>query len=246
MVVRSLYYWSTLVALAVVITACDKKPEPQPAETSTTPTPPAEAPPSATAEAEEPLPEPDAKLLEPDKAVEQAPAKFKVKLETTKGDVVIEVTRAWSPLGADRFYNLVKVGFFNDVAFFRVVKGFVVQFGIHGHPKVSAAWKEASIKDDPVKESNRKGYLTYAKSGPNTRTTQMFINLTDNEKLDKMGFPPFGKVVEGLEIVESINSEYGEYPSSGGGQQRLQAKGNRYLRKIYPKLDYIKGAALVE
>ncbi|MEJ2083245.1 MAG: peptidylprolyl isomerase, partial [Acidobacteriota bacterium] len=121
---------------------------------------------------------------------EQAPAQFRVKFETTRGPVVIEVNRKWAPLGADRFYNLVKSGYFDNVAFFRVIPGFVVQFGINGDPEVSAKWQKANISDDPVKQSNHRGYLTFDTSGPNTRTTQMFINLTDNTRLDRMGFAP--------------------------------------------------------
>jgi peptidyl-prolyl cis-trans isomerase A (cyclophilin A) len=231
-----------LAALAV-FTGCDKPPEPTPAKTTAAAVQPK---PAATPEPpkEEKLLPPPKQLLEPDKATEKAPATFKAKFETTKGDFVVEVTRAWAPIGADRFYNLVKLGFFDEVVFFRVVEGFVVQFGIHGHPEVAAVWREAKLKDEPVKGSNKKGYLTYAKSGPNTRTTQMFINFKDNAKLDKMGFSPFGKVVEGMEVVESLYKKHGEYPSKQ--QQNIQQKGNPWLKKMFPELDSIKKATLVK
>jgi peptidyl-prolyl cis-trans isomerase A (cyclophilin A) len=184
-------------------------------------------------------------LLAPKKATEKAPEKFKAKFVTSKGDFVIEVTRAWAPRGADRFYNLVKIGFFTDVYFFRVVKSFVVQFGIHGTPEVAAVWRDAKIVDEAVKESNKRGYVTYAKSGPDTRTTQFFINLNDNAKsLDSQGFPPFGKVVEGMEVVDKLYAEYGEVVS--GQQGTIQQQGNAFLKRDYPKLDYIKSASIVK
>jgi len=188
-------------------------------------------------------------LTDPSKAVEQSPAKFKVKFETTKGDVVIAVTRAWSPGGADRLYNLVQIGFFEDIAFFRAIKGFMVQFGVSGYPEVAAVWREANFDDDPVKQSNKRGYLTYAKSGsPNSRTTQMFINYKDNVMLDKQGFSPVGQVVEGMDIVDSLYTGYGEGAPSGRGphQGKVQMAGNAYLKKDFPELDYIKKATIVE
>lgn len=185
-------------------------------------------------------------LLNPDKAVEKAPETFLVDLKTTKGEITIEVTRAWSPLGADRFYNLVKAGFFTDIAVFRVISGFMAQFGIHGDPAVSAKWREARINDDPVKQSNLKGYLSYAMAGPNTRTTQFFINYADNSRLDEMGFSPFGKVIKGMEAVESVYSGYGEGAPRGAGpdQGRIQMEGNAYLKRDFSKLDYITGASI--
>ena len=187
-------------------------------------------------------------LKDPSKAVEKAPETFKVQFETTKGDFTIEVTRAWSPLGADRFYNLVKAGFFTDVAFFRVIEGFMVQFGIHGDPAVSSAWKGARIKDDPVTQSNGKGYISYAMAGPNTRTTQLFINFGNNRNLDGMGFSPFGKVTEGMGVVESIYNGYGEGAPNGMGpdQGLVQLQGNKYLKAEFPKMDYIKSAELLK
>jgi len=185
-------------------------------------------------------------LLNPEKAVEKAPETFQVDFKTSKGDFTLEINRAWSPLGADRFYNLVKAGFFTDVAFFRVISGFMVQFGIHGDPAVSAKWRGARINDDPVKESNLKGYISYAMAGPNTRTTQFFINYADNSRLDGMGFSPFGKVIKGMEVVDAIYSGYGEGAPSGNGpdQGRAQMQGNQYFKQDFPKLDYILGASI--
>lgn len=186
-------------------------------------------------------------FADPSKLTEKAPETFKAKFNTTKGAFTIEVTRAQSPNGADRFYNLVKSGYFQDVAFFRVIPGFMGQFGIHGDPKVSAAWRGARIQDDPVKSSNKRGAISFAMAGPNTRTTQFFINLVDNSNLDSMGFSPFGKVVEGMEIVDKINGEYGEGAPRGRGpnQGLIQDKGNEYLKASFPNLDYIKSATLV-
>lgn len=181
-------------------------------------------------------------LLDPSKLNTQAPEEYKVKFTTSKGDVVLALHRAWAPLGVDRFYNLVKAGFFSDIAIFRVVPGFVAQFGIHGKPLVSDVWKDARIADDPVKQSNKRGTIVFATAGPNTRTTQLFINFADNPNLDQMGFSPIGEVVEGLEIVDSINAEYSEKPDQGS----LTREGNTYLKTHYPRLDYIQGAAIVE
>ena len=177
---------------------------------------------------------------------EQAPPVYKAKFDTTKGVFVIEVQRDWAPNGADRFYNLVKNGFYDNVRFFRVISGFMVQFGIHGDPKVSAPWREAQLKDDPVKQSNKRGYITYAMAGPNTRTSQVFINFSDNAGLDSQGFSPFGRVVTGMEVVDKLNAEYGEGAPSGRGpeQMRVQSEGNAYLTKDFPKLDFIKKATI--
>lgn len=175
-------------------------------------------------------------------AAEQAPAKYKVKFETTAGDFVVDVTREWAPVGADRFYEAVKGGFYNDCRFFRVVPGFMVQFGINGDPATQEKWREANIKDDPVRGSNKKGYVTFATAGPNTRTTQVFINFGDNAFLDKQGFAPFGIVSEGMDKVEKIESKYGEKPNQGA----IQSQGNEYLKSKFPDLDYIKKATIVE
>lgn len=188
-----------------------------------------------------------ATFADPSKLTEKAPETFKAQFETTKGKFTIEVTRANAPLGADRFYNLVRSGYFTDIAFFRVISGFMCQFGIHGDPKVSAAWRPATIQDEPVKSGNTRGAITFAKGGPNTRTTQLFINFGDNSRLDGMGFPSFGKVVEGMDVVDKINAEYGEGAPSGRGpaQGRIQMEGNAYLKKDFPNLDYIKSATIL-
>ena len=177
---------------------------------------------------------------------EQAPPVYKAKFDTTKGVFVIEVQRDWAPNGADRFYNLVKNGLYDNVRFFRVISGFMVQFGIHGDPKVSAPWREAQLKDDPVKHSNKRGYITYAMAGPNTRTSQVFINFGDNASLDSQGFSPFGRVVTGMEVVDKLNAEYGEGAPRGRGpdQSRMQMEGNAYLTKDFGRLDYVKKATI--
>lgn len=182
-------------------------------------------------------------LLDPAKLTAKAPDTFEAKFETSKGSFVIEVTRAWAPLGADRFYNLVKNGYYDNVRFFRVVPGFVVQFGIHGDPALSAKWKDQKIQDDPAKESNKAGFVTYAKGGANSRTTQVFINLGDNSRLDTQGFAPFGKVTQGLDVVEKLNGEYAD--SLTGLQGQIYQQGNVFLAEKAPKLDYIKKASLV-
>ena len=186
-------------------------------------------------------------FTDPAKLTEKAPETFKVQLDTTKGKFTIEVTRSLSPNGADRFYNLVRSGYFKDIAFFRVIPGFMCQFGVHGDPNVSAKWRAAAIADDPVKGSNTRGMITFATAGPNTRTTQLFINFADNSNLDGMGFSPFGKVTEGMDVVDKINGEYGEGAPRGSGpnQGRVQMEGNPYLKKDFPNLDYIKSATIL-
>lgn len=174
-------------------------------------------------------------------AADEAPAKYKVKFETSGGDFVIEVDRAWAPTGADRFHELVTKGYYDECRFFRVVPGFMVQFGINGDPKVQREWREARIDDDKVTQSNKKGYITFATSGPDSRTSQVFINYKDNRFLDSQGFAPFGKVVEGMDVVEAIYSGYGEDPD----QTEIQSSGNAYLKKEFPKLDYVKKATIV-
>jgi len=183
-------------------------------------------------------------MTDPSKATTQAPDAFKAKFETTKGDFVLDCTRAWAPHGVDRFYNLVRIGFFDDVALFRVVKGFVVQWGIHGDPKVSAAWQRANIPPDPPKQSNTRGMVTFAMGGsPDTRSTQLFINYGDNANLDAMGFAPICKVSEGMDVADSFYSGYGERITSMQGA--IAMGGNAYLAKSWPKLDYIKTANIV-
>jgi peptidyl-prolyl cis-trans isomerase A (cyclophilin A) len=185
-------------------------------------------------------------LANPASLNEQAPAAYKAKFDTSKGVFVIEVRRDAAPGGADRFYNLVKNGFFDNARFFRVISGFMVQFGINGDPKISAQWREARIKDDPVKQSNKRGAITFATSGPDSRTTQVFINFGDNSRLDTQGFAPFGQVVAGMEVVDQLFAGYGEGSPRGQGpdQGRVQSQGNAYLEKEFGKLDFIKKATI--
>lgn len=222
------------------------EPEPKPAEPTEKAPPKEPLPAKATPKPKPAGPHPA--LLNPSLAKEKAPAQFRVKFETTKGAFIAQVTRASAPLGADRFYNLVKMGYYNDVAFFRVKEGFVAQFGIHGDPKVNDKWKSANINDDPTRESNVRGAITFATRGPNTRTTQLFINFGDNSELDSRGFAPFAKVVEGMEVVDQLYKGYGEGAPSGGGprQDLAQSQGNSYLRAQFPKLDFIKRASVVK
>ncbi|MFN0057827.1 MAG: peptidylprolyl isomerase [Planctomycetota bacterium] len=222
-------------AFGVLAIAQDPKPAPKPEAPPATPPTGGEAKPGAPPVAADPL-------MDPKLATETAPAKFQVKFTTTKGDIVIDVTREWAPQGADRFYNLVKIGFFTDVAFFRVLPGFMAQFGLHANPEVSAKWRGATLKDDPVTQSNKRGYVTFAKTGmPNSRTTQLFINYGDNSRLDKDGFAPFGIVTQGMEVADKIHNGYGESPNQG----KIQMEGNAYLKKAFPQLDYIKSATLM-
>jgi peptidyl-prolyl cis-trans isomerase A (cyclophilin A) len=172
----------------------------------------------------------------------KAPEVYKVKFTTTKGDVTIQVNRAWAPIGADRFYNLVKGGVYKDAAFFRIVPRFVAQFGIPALPKVSGAWDRAFLLDDVVKQSNKRGTLTFGSAGPNTRTTQIFINLSDNTSLDSQAFAPFGEVIDGMDVVDGFYAEYGEAPD----QRLITAQGNAYLDKNFPKLDRILTAVVME
>lgn len=225
-----------------------EKPVEKPAE-KTADKAPAPAPTPVAAPAAPPpgdLPPATPALLAPEKLNEQAPETFTVKFVTTKGDVLIDVTRGWSPLGADRFYNMVKSGFYNEIGIFRVVPGFVAQFGIHGNPQVAGKWRMARIKDDPRKPdiSNSRGTVVFATAGPNTRTTQVFINFGNNANLDAMGFTPFGKVKDdaSLKVVDAINAEYRQKPAQG----LIQVQGNAYLKKAFPNLDYIKSASIVK
>ncbi len=185
-------------------------------------------------------------LTNPGALREQAPPTYRVKFDTSKGSFVVEVHRNWAPLGADRFYNLVKNGFYDNARFFRVISGFMVQFGINGDPRVSAVWRHARIKDDPVRQSNRRGFISFATAGPNTRTTQVFINYGDNSGLDGQGFAPFGRVVTGMKVVDKLYSGYGEGAPAGPGpdQSRLQTGGNAYLLRHFARLDYIKKATI--
>jgi peptidyl-prolyl cis-trans isomerase A (cyclophilin A) len=180
-------------------------------------------------------------LLNPATLNKMAPPVYRVRLTTTKGDVLIEVTRAWSPRGADRFYNLVRAGYFTDVAFFRVIPGFMAQFGISGKPDLNKAWTNANIQDDPVKQSNTRGKVSFATSGPNTRTTQLFINTGNNAQLDPQGFSPIGEVVEGMENVDKFFTGYGGSPDQGA----LQSQGKAYIDRSMPKVDKILTASTI-
>ena len=182
-------------------------------------------------------------LLHPASLHAKAPAVYRASFQTTKGTFVVTVHRAWAPLGADRFYNLVRAHFFDGVRFFRVVTGFVVQFGISPDPAVSRAWQNANIKDDPVKASNTAGTITYADAGPNTRTTQVFVNLANNaSNLDRMGFSPFGRVTSGMNVVNRLYAGYDDQPTND--QQQMTSQGDAFLRKHFPKLDRIVSARI--
>jgi cyclophilin family peptidyl-prolyl cis-trans isomerase len=187
-------------------------------------------------------------LLNPNKAAEPCPDKFRVKFVTSRGEFVVEAYKAWAPLGVERFYNLARINFYADTAFFRVIGGFVAHFGIHGNHEVSAAWRENLIRDDPpAKQSNVRGTVSFAANGPHSRSTEVFINLGANHKFDKAGFQPIGKVVQGLAVVEALNKEYGESPPNGKGPEaaRIQLDGASYLKKNFPNLDTIKSASLL-
>jgi peptidyl-prolyl cis-trans isomerase A (cyclophilin A) len=174
----------------------------------------------------------------PTATAETAPPVFRARFETSRGPFVIEAHRDWAPLGADRFFQLVKSGFFDNARFFRIVPGFVVQFGMHADPAVSKTWEPLTLTDDPVTQSNKRGYVSFATSGPNSRTTQLFINLGDNVNLDGMGFAPIGFVVEGMGVVDGFYAAYGEAPQ----QPDIRERGNAYLEKEFPRLDFIRTA----
>jgi peptidyl-prolyl cis-trans isomerase A (cyclophilin A) len=213
----------TLLAMQLIPVACkDKTPPPPPGGAVPTPTSP---------------------------AIDAAsPESFRVKFATTKGDFTVEVTRAWAPKGADRFYRLVTDGYFKDIRFFRVLPGFMAQFGASGNPELNARMASLQILDDPVTQSNKRGMVTFAMAGPNTRSNQFFINYGDNARLDSQGFPPFGKVVDGMKVVDAMYGGYGEGAPNGPGpgQDSIAEKGNEYLQRAFPKLDYIKSATIVK
>lgn len=189
---------------------------------------------------------PSAPVEKPTKA-ERAPDQFRVRMETSKGPLVMEVNRVWAPRGADRFYELVVEKFFDEARFFRVVPRWVVQFGIQKDPEVNRLWRELKIPDDPVKAPNKRGYVAYAMDGPNTRTTQIYINLQDNQsKLDGRGFAPFARVVEGMDVVDQLYKGYGEMAPRGAGPDpdKIEVQGNAYLERFFPRLDYIKTARI--
>src|SRR5262249_20714244 len=204
--------------------------------------PPAKAPASKAPAAKSAAPA--SSLLSPSSLTARAPENYKAAFSTTKGDFVIEVQRDSAPIGTDRSYNLGRAGVNNDVPFFRVIENFMAQFGISGTPKVAEAWSNANIKDDPVKQSNKRGYITFATAGPNTRTTQVFINFKDNTFLDTQGFAPFGEVVEGMDVVDKLYNGYGDAPR-GPDQGRLASEGKAYFEKSFPKLDTVKTAKIV-
>jgi peptidyl-prolyl cis-trans isomerase A (cyclophilin A) len=189
----------------------------------------------------------DPALLHPATLIAKAPAEYEVKFVTTQGEFTVKVTRAWAPNGADRFYNLVRHHFYDGASFFRVLSGFMAQFGLSAYPEVSNAWEQANIKDDPLVQHNQRGYITFATAGPNTRTTQVFINYGNNLALDKMGFTPFGQVTDGMEVVDKLYSGYGEGAPDGHGpdQSKVGNQGRVYLMKNFPSLDSIKTATIV-
>ena len=229
-----------LPLLVLVAFGCQSEKAPEPENRP----PPAPEQPAAVAPApvEPAAPLNAVAVPDPDKAVEKAPEKYKAKFTTSKGDFVLDVTRAWAPQGADRFYNLVKIGFFDETRFFRVVPGFVVQWGIHaqGEP-VMSKWRNANIPDDPVKESNKAGTIVCATSGKDSRSTQVFINFEDNARLDEMGFAPFGKISEGMDVVKQINAEYAQKAA----QPLIQSQGNAYLNREFPNMDFVKKAEIM-
>lgn len=179
-------------------------------------------------------------LLKPATLNSTAPAEFKVRFTTTTGDFVVQVHREWAPLGADRFYNLVRAGFYNNAAFFRVVPRFVVQFGLSANPAYSKVWQDAKIPDDKVTHSNKRGTVVFASAGANTRTTQLFVNTVDNARLDGMGFAPFGEVIDGMDAVDKIFPGYGQRPD----QEQIVSQGDAYIKKNFPEMDKIKTARL--
>jgi peptidyl-prolyl cis-trans isomerase A (cyclophilin A) len=189
----------------------------------------------------------DLALLQPATLRAKAPDVYEVKFVTTQGEFGVKVTRSWAPNGADRFFNLVRHHFYDGAAFFRVLPGFMAQFGLSPYPEVSKAWDNANIKDDPVAQSNHRGFITYAMAGPNTRTTQVFINYGNNERLDRDGFAPFGMVTDGMEVVDKLYSGYGEGAPGGRGpsQELIGNRGRPYLQQMFPKLDSIKTAEVV-
>src|SRR2546421_1328290 len=252
-------WFVTVVAMGTLFFGCKAKeqtaeaPPPEQPKAEATAAPKAETPAAAAAQQEAtasalaPAPRAgyDRALLRSALLKDKAPETFQVKFTTTRGDFVVTVNRGWAPIGADRFYNLVKHHFYDHASFFRVVPSFIVQFGISAYPPVAAAWEKANIQDEPVTQSNKRGYLTYAKTGlPNTRSTQVFINLSDNAGLDRQGFSPFGYVdAQGMKVVDMLYDQYGD--SAGPEQDQISKLGKPYLDKGWPKLDSIKTATLI-
>ena len=218
-----------LLAIPVVLVSCKEK-----SETG--------APPDASPAVAPSVAPANTALRPPSAKPAASPDSFRVLFETSRGNFTVEVKRALAPIGVDRFYEMVQMNYFADARFFRVVPGFVAQFGMHSDPEFNKAWMESLLPDDPVAASNKRGTLVYASMmRPGTRSSQFFINFGDNTNLDGMGFAPFGQVVEGMTVVDSINAEYGESPD----QERIAAEGNAYLAKAFPKLDYIKAVRIV-
>lgn len=228
---RSIFIGLLSVALSSGLAlGCKKSPEPRPVPVPV------------------PAPVQKASLDKPETMNEKAPDLYRARFATSKGEFVIEVHRDWAPVGADRFYNLVKAGYYNDTRFFRVIRGFMAQIGIHGKPEMNAIWRDQRIADDPVRQSNLRGFVSFATAGPNTRTTQFFINFADsNRRLDTMGFAPFGQVTSGMEVIDALYAEYGEGAPQGRGpdQGRMQGEGNTYLLRDFPLLDYVKEATIL-
>ena len=221
-----IYGIAAAVLASLMLGGCSSQPE-KAKEAAKKEAAPAPAPPAAEPKAEEKKAEPSDKV-------------YKVKFTTTKGVFIVEVHRDWAPLGAQRFYELVKDGYYDESGFFRVVPNFVIQFGLAADPKMTKKW-DKPIKDDPVIRTNALGSITFATAGPNTRTTQVFINLRSNQRLDDQGFAPFGKVIEGMNVVERIYAGYGELPD----QDLITRQGNVYLKNKFPNLDYIKKAVIM-
>lgn len=224
--------------------------KPESGETPAAAEPEAKAAEAAPARADEPARPKVNPLLTPNEPImnQKAPPTFQVKFETPKGTFVVQAHRDWAPHGVDRFYNLVRHGFYDECRFFRVLSGFVAQFGISGDPTLSSFWRQATIPDDPVKTNNTRGRLTFATAGPGSRTTQLFINYKDNSGLDSQGFSPIGEVIQGMEVVDALYADYGEGAPSGKGprQDLIQTQGNRYLKAQFPRLDYVKKATIIE
>jgi peptidyl-prolyl cis-trans isomerase A (cyclophilin A) len=237
------YYSKVLIlaAFSVALSAAAQTPPP-----AKKPAPAAKAPAAKAPGAKKSTPF-DPALLHPETLRAKAPETYDVKFVTSAGDFTVKVTRAWAPNGADRFYNLVRHHFYDGVAFFRVLPGFMAQFGLSPYPEISHAWEQANIKDDRVVQSNVRGYITYAMAGPNTRTTQVFINYGNNQRLDRDGFAAFGQVTDGMEVVDKLYGGYGEGAPGGHGpdQGLIGTRGRTYLEQNFPHLDTIKSATLV-
>jgi peptidyl-prolyl cis-trans isomerase A (cyclophilin A) len=187
------------------------------------------------------------KAAEPPKKKEPLPDVYRVKLDTSRGDIVIEVKKEWAPRAAERFYELVDAGYYDNSRFHRVIRGFIAQFGIHADPRQGALYRDLKFPDEPVKLGNKRGTVSFAHNGPNTRAVQVFLNLRDNSSLDKQSFPAFGKIVEGMDVADKLTFLYGELAPRGSGPDGIQAelRGNVYLVKDFPRLDFIRKASVI-